>query len=230
MGYRVLAVGDDDFLLETARNVCAALDYDLQCVRSGAEAVVELASERRDLLLVDLGLADVRGASWLKVARASSAAIIALTAARSDLEMAEAFEAGADDYVERGLSAAELGARARTVLGRRFERDERCGAPLAAAGLVLLPVTGEATLRGRPLELNRRESQLLEVLMRNAGRALSRAWLLETVWGPAQDGTRAVDVGISRLRRRLGPRAARWIRTIEGAGYRFREPIITPSP
>ncbi len=228
MGYRILAVGDDD-CCERVRAVCAAADFDLQCVRSGAEAIIELADSLRHLVLVDLHLPDVHGASWLKVLRAhepgAAVGLVALTSSRSDAEMAESFEAGADDYVERGLSADELGARARAVLRRRFERDERLGPPLELWPLSVAPLTGEVRLRERPLEMNRREAQLLEVLMRHAGRTLSRAWLLEAVWGGLPDETRAVDVGISRLRRRLGPRAARRIETVDGAGYRF-----TPSP
>ena len=186
---------------------------------------MEFDGERRHLVFVDLQVPDVRGAAWLSVLRSrsagSEAAIIALSASRSDAEMAAAFEAGADDYVERGLSAAELGARARAVLRRRFERDDRWGERLQSWPLSLAPLTGEVRLRERVLALNRREAQLLEVLMRNAGRTLSRAWLLGAVWGGLPKETRAVDIGISRLRRRLGPRAARRIETIEGAGYRF---------
>lgn len=229
MGYRILAVGDDDWFVEVVRQACAQADHDLHIVRTGAEAIIELPSERHDLLLVDLQLPDVLGTSWLKMLRQTDfgreVPVMALTGARSDREMAEAFDWGADDYLEKGLAAAEVSARIRAVLRRRFEREEQAGAAMTLGPLQLDPARHELRLRGKKLELNPREFELLEILMRKAGRVLSRSYLLETIWGMSRlASTRAVDVGISRLRGRLGPRAGRWVETVERFGYRFRSP------
>lgn len=229
MGYRVLAVGDDDWFVESTREACAEAQHDLRFARTGAEAINELAADRNDLLLVDLQLPDVRGTSWLKLLRQTpfgrDLPVIALTRARSDGEMAEAYDAGADDYLEKGLPPAELAARIRAVLRRRFEREEAAGAAMAVGPFLVDPARHEVRLRGRRVELKPREFELLEILMRKAGRVLSRSYLLETIWGMSRMAdTRAVDVGISRLRGRVGPRAARWIETVERFGYRFRVP------
>ncbi|MBI4424082.1 MAG: response regulator transcription factor [Elusimicrobia bacterium] len=229
MGYQLLAVGDDDWFLATVRAACAEADHDLHFVRTGAEAILELPRERHDLLLVDLQLPDVLGIAWLKMLRQTDLGrelpVMALTGARSDAEMADAYEWGADDYLEKGLSAPELAARIRAVLRRRFERDEQAGASMKLGPFALDPARHELRVRGKALALKPREFELLEILMRKAGRVLSRAYLLEAIWGMSRlADTRAVDVGVSRLRRRLGPRAARWIETIERFGYRFRSP------
>lgn len=229
MGYRLLAVGDDAWFVEAIREACAPAQHDLHFVRTGAEAIMELPRERHDLLLVDLQLPDVLGTSWLRMLRQTEPGrelpVIALTQARSDREMADAYEAGADDYLEKGLAAGELAARVRAVLRRRFEREEQAGAAMALGPFQVDPARHEVRLRGRKVELKPREFELLEILMRKAGRVLSRAYLLETIWGMNRlADTRAVDVGISRLRARVGPRAARWVETVERFGYRFRVP------
>lgn len=229
MWYRLLAVGDDAWFTETVRQACAETGHAFEFMRTGAAAIVELPRERVDLLVVDLQLPDVNGISWLKMLRQTpngrDIPCMAMTAARSDAEMAEAYDWGADDYLEKGVSAPELAARMRAVLRRRFERDEQFGAPLAVGPFAVDPGRHEALLRGKRVQLRQREFGLLEILLRKAGRVLSRPYLLEAVWGMSrQADTRAVDVGVSRLRRRLGPRGARWIETVEGFGYRLRLP------
>ncbi|MBI4347059.1 MAG: response regulator transcription factor [Elusimicrobia bacterium] len=227
MGYRLLAVGGDAWVLDAAKRACAETGHALEFARTGADAVLETARDRVDLMLVDLQLPDVNGLAWLKMLRQTAGGrevpVIALTGARSDAEMAEAYDWGADDYLEKGVNPAELAARIRAVLRRRFEREEQLGAPLALGPFALDPGRHEVLLRGRRIELRPREFELLEILMRKAGRVLSRPYLLESIWGMSrQADTRAVDVGISRLRLRVGPRAARWIETVERFGYRFR--------
>ncbi|MFA6319002.1 MAG: response regulator transcription factor [Elusimicrobiota bacterium] len=161
----------------------------------------------------------------------------------------KAFELGVEDYLAGPCDPRELAARARAVLRRRREVVEHRGGPLELGGVEIDPsqrrclVYGRSpSARGGPalsasgprrtappsrpgarrVRLQPREFELLEVLMRRAGRVLTRAYLLESVWGMASDAdTRAVDVAVSRLRRRLGKRAGRLIETVSKIGYCF---------
>ena len=132
------------------------------------------------------------------------------------------FELGADDYLAKDVETAELTARLRAALRRRFERRDQLGSPMQIGPIRLDPGLHECRVRGQRRKLRPREFELLEILMRKSGRVLSRPYLLETVWGMSGNAsTRAVDVGVSRLRRTLGRRAGNWIETVERFGYRF---------
>jgi DNA-binding response OmpR family regulator len=137
--------------------------------------------------------------------------------------VANAFDWGADDYILKGCQIPELLARIRAVLRRRFERAEPSGYAVARGPIALDPSRHECRVRKKIIALRPREFELLEILMRKAGRVLSRHYLLETVWGMNREaGTRAVDIGVSRLRQALGPHGSAWIETIPRFGYRCR--------
>lgn len=189
-----------------------------------------MADKPPDMILIDIALPDIDGLMCLKLLRETKEAlrtpIIILSEKYSEEGMAQAFDLGADDYVSYSdLDPKELTARMRTVARRRLERSEHIGVVLESGPILLDTVSHICKVRGATHELRPREFELLEILIRKAGRVLSRAYLLESVWGMSnQADTRAVDVTISRLRQALGRRAGKWVETVERFGYRFRSP------
>jgi two-component system response regulator RegX3 len=136
-------------------------------------------------------------------------------------------ELGADDYVVKPFSAREVVARIRAVL-RRADAPEPVGQAALEIGEVRLePEKRVVTLRGEPLELSRKEFDVLELLMRNAGAVVTRERLIDEVWAPNWFGsTKTLDVHVSGIRRKLGddPTAARYLHTVRGVGFRFSTP------
>ena len=230
MGYRLISVSDEPQWSDRISAVAAQGEYGLEFFRTGSMAMKVILEHRPDMAVLDLKIADIPGLSWLKMLRQMDAGknlpVIVANDNKPDDSVAEAFAWGADDYVLKSCDPPELLSRIRAVLRRHFEREEMLGAPMAVAGITLDPSRHQCHVRGKAVELRPREFELLEILMRKAGRVLSRVYLLETIWGMSRDAnTRAVDVGISRLRRALGSRAAASIETIERFGYRFKEDV-----
>lgn len=171
--------------------------------------------------------------TFLQVLRQSEAGrkapVMVLSSKRSEDALLAAFELGAEDYLEKPCDPREFAARARAVLRRRSERTEHWGSSLNLAGIGIDPSQRRCEVEGRRVSLQPREFELLEILMRKDGRVLSRGYLLETVWGMASEAdTRAVDVVVSRLRRKLGRRSARLIETVSKLGYCFRRDLGRP--
>lgn len=206
---------------------CAG-DYLVGAAPGASDALSRAAEGACDLALLDLAGSGA-DLSWLKAVRHTDAGrnlpVIVVSPRKSDDEVAEAFEWGADDFVLKDCEPAELLARLRSVLRRRFEREAVWGAPLSLGAITLDPARHECVVRRARVRLNPREFELLELLMRKAGRVLTRGYLLESLWGMSRyANTRTVDVSISRLRKALGRRAGRWVETVERYGYRFRDP------
>ncbi|MBI5244799.1 MAG: response regulator transcription factor [Elusimicrobia bacterium] len=229
MGYRLLVISEDERFCGLIRACAAQAEHLVDFSKTGAQAMRMLRERRVDLAVLDSKLPDMEGLAWLAMARQAEAGaklpVIAASSRRLDAEVAAAFELGAEDYVLKNCDPAELTARIQAVLRRRFEREERLGFAMSVGPIALDPARHECRVRGKKADLRPREFELLEILMRKAGRVLSRVYLLEAIWGmSAAANTRAVDVGISRLRLALGRRAGRWIETVERFGYRFRTP------
>jgi two-component system response regulator RegX3 len=232
MGYKVLAIGGNGNMGALLEGCASEGSYVLDIVATGTEGLRHITDAPPDLAFVDIDLPDIEGLAWLKVLRATDSGrglpVIVASGRKTDEEVAEAFSWGVDDFVRKDCDPAEVVARVRAVLRRRFERPERSGSSLAVGDVALDPGRHRCAVRGAGVALRPREFELLEVLMRKAGRVLSRAYLLETVCGMTSDAdTRAVDVTVSRLRRALGSRAGRWVETVERYGYRFRDPEET---
>lgn len=231
MGYKVLLVEDDE---EWALCVESGLKADGFAVESCALAARAFERIRRtepDLVLLDLNLPDMGGLTWLTALRETEYGrelpVIIMSGRKNEDEVAQAFDLGIDDYLQKPFVVRELLARIRALLRRRFERAEQLGSPLSIGGIELDPARRLCLVRGKRVNLRPREFVLLEILMRKAGRVLSRTYLLETVWAMSRfSNTRAVDVTISRLRKRIGDPEGKNIETVETLGYCFRDPRL----
>jgi DNA-binding response OmpR family regulator len=196
--------------------------FDVDQAADGEAAVHAASAAEHDLIVLDIGLPDIDGIEVCRRVRAfSDAHVLMLTAQDTELDKVVGFEAGADDYVTKPFSVAELVGRVKAVL-RRARRAVSSTRTFGA--LTLDPLARVVTLDGRPLELTRIEFDLLDVLTAEPRVAFSRAQLLERVWGPNWFGDdHLVDVHVSNLRRKLAddPRDPDFVCTVRGVGYRM---------
>lgn len=203
-------------------------EFAVEACALAREALERLQAHSPDLLLLDLGVPDMEGLTFLQVLRdtehGKELPVIVLSARRTEAEVIQAFELGIEDYLVKPADPRELIVRIRTVLRRNIERTDHWGSALRLSGIEIDPSQRRCLVNGRRVVLRPREFELLEILMRKAGRVLRRVYLLETVWGMSSVAdTRAVDVMVSRLRRHLGKRAGRLIETVSKLGYSFRK-------
>jgi DNA-binding response OmpR family regulator len=202
--------------------------FDVDQAADGEAAVQAAANARHDLIVLDIGLPDIDGVEVCRRVRAfSEAHVLMLTAQDTELDKVVGFEAGADDYVTKPFSVAELVGRVKAVLRRAKRTPISKPAPSTTrtfGGLTVDPLAREITLDGTPLELTRIEFDLLDTLTGEPRVAFSRAQLLERVWGPNWFGDdHLVDVHVSNLRRKLAddPRSPAFVCTVRGVGYRM---------
>ena len=197
-------------------------------VAATAAGGLELADQLRpELVLLDVMLPDGSGYDVCReLRRRSEVPIIMLTARGEETDRIVGLEVGADDYVVKPFSARELVARIRAVL-RRAQREPAADAePLEIGDVRLDPARHEASLSGEPLDLTRKEFELLQMLMRNAGTVVSRDQLIDEVWDVNWFGpTKTLDVHVSGLRKKLrdDPAAPRYVHTVRGVGFRFAD-------
>jgi DNA-binding response OmpR family regulator len=227
MPYFALVVDGDGSAQKT---LGAALKGEFEVATCGLarEALDHLRSTRPpDIIVVDCDLPDMEGLTFLKVLRETelgrNLAVILTGKRNSDELVLEAFNIGIDDHLPKPFDLREMLVRIRAVLRRRYERHEHFGNALTVGPIEIDPSQRLCLISGKRITLQPREFELLEILMRKAGRVLSRVYLLETVWGMRHTAhTRAVDVMISRLRRRLGGRGGHMIETVSKLGYCLR--------
>jgi DNA-binding response OmpR family regulator len=223
---RLLLVEDDRMIGEGLRSALRLEAYAVDWVRDVAAAQATLASERFDLVLLDLGLPaggpladNAQGGNGLDVLRAMRARgdttpVIVLTARDARGDRVAGLDAGADDYIVKPFELDELNARIRAVLRRHSGRAQPL---LAHAGVTLDPATRQVTHGGVPVLLSAREFAVLEALMLRPGALLSRAQLEDRLYGWGEEiESNAVSVYIHQLRRKLG---ANFIRNVRGVGY-----------
>jgi two-component system response regulator RegX3 len=222
---RILLIEDEEAISEP---LAEALERDGFVVKTAATAGTGRELHRTfapDLVLLDVMLPDGDGKEVLRHIRATSRTpVIMVTARGEELERVLGLELGADDYVTKPFSAAELAARARAVL-RRADAAPRAHAEALEVGDVRMELERhEARRADRPLDLTVKEYELLRVLLENAGKVVRREQLVEQVWDTTWFGsTKTVDVHVSALRKKLGddPAAPRYLHTVRGVGYRF---------
>lgn len=227
MAYRILLVSADKSWCDFMLAACAR-EYLVSAANLPAEGLSRAAEGACDLAVLDAH-SQSGDLSWLRALRHIDSGrqlpVVVVAQTKEDDDVARAFEWGADDYVRKDCDPAELLARLRSVLRRRFEREAVWGAALSIGAITLDPAKHACVVRRTRVKLNPREFELLELLMRKAGRVLTRAYLLESLWGMSRfANTRTVDVSVSRLRKALGRRAGKWVETVERYGYRFRDP------
>ena len=223
-----MVVEDEPSLIDALEYGLAAEGFDVVASNDGEDSLQLLDRERPDLVLLDLMLPGLSGTEVCKRIRSSSAIpIIMLTARDSEIDKVVGLELGADDYVTKPFSMRELAARVRAVLRRGGEWDlPDIGAPLEVRGIRVDPERYEVSARGEPLDLPPKEFALLELLLLNAGRVLTRDLIIDRVWGGDYVGdTKTLDVHIKRLRSRIeqDPHDPKLIVTVRGVGYKFAD-------
>ena len=223
---RLLLVEDERRITAPLVSALESEGFETHVAETAAESLELAARVRPDLVLLDLMLPDGSGFDVCRQLRADSEVpIIMLTARGEESDRVAGLELGADDYMVKPFSARELVARIRAVLRRVSRRgDGSAPGPLEVGEVRLDPAAHSATLGGKPLELTRKEFQLLELLMRNAGVVVTRERLLDEVWDVSWFGsTKTLDVHVGAVRRKLGDdsSAPRYLHTVRGVGFRF---------
>jgi two-component system, OmpR family, response regulator RegX3 len=223
----ILLVEDEPAIAEPLAYLLKREGYDITVAADGGRAMDAFTRSGADLVLLDLMLPVVSGTEVARRIRATSTVpIIMLTAKDSEVDIVVGLELGADDYVTKPYSSRELLARIRAVLRRRVEQEDGTDDHLAS-GPVQLDVGRHAVfVRGRETSMPLKEFELLELLLRNAGRVLTRSQLIDRVWGADYFGdTKTLDVHVKRIRGRIedDPAEPRLLQTVRGLGYRFED-------
>ena len=231
MRRRLLVVEDDATLGQTLRFSLAREGYDVSVATTGPAALDAVRARRCDLVLLDVMLPGMSGVEVLRVMRQEGieTPVIIVSAKTEELDRVVGLKVGADDYVTKPYSRAELLARIEAVLrrGRRAEAEEATASEvLEFDGLRIDPERREVTLAGEALHLTTKEFDLLAHLAASPGRIFTRDQLLSRIWGFDYEGdTRTVDVHLSWLRTKLrGHGGHNWFRTVRGVGYAFAPP------
>jgi DNA-binding response OmpR family regulator len=221
---RVLLIEDDDAIRTSLGKALTAAGHVVSAVAGGADGVAAVARDKPEVLLLDLGLPDLDGRDVLAMVRSvSDVPVIVATARDDDASVVRLLDAGADDYVIKPFSAAQMDARIRAVL-RRLGQDQHTESTVEVGGLRIDPRSREVTVDGAAVELTRKEFDLLLALSRRPGAVVTKRELLAEVWGlPWGGGDRTVDVHLSWLRRKLGETAAepRFLHSVRGVGIKL---------
>jgi len=224
---RLLLVEDDPEIRRTLSRGLGEHGATVVPVATAVEAIKAVTTERPDAVVLDLGLPDLDGADVLALIRAGSDLPVVVATARDDeREIVRLLDAGADDYLIKPFSAAQVMARVRAVL-RRTSPAARQDPRVVVGGLVVDPVSRTAELEGTELTLNRKEFDLLFTLASRAGEVVTKRQLLAEVWQMPWGGAdRTVDVHLSWLRRKLGETAAepRYLISVRGVGVKLVDP------
>ncbi|MEO5851518.1 MAG: response regulator transcription factor [Nocardioides sp.] len=223
----ILVVEDEDAIRVAVQRGLRDRGHAVATVATGLAALEHVLRDHPQVVLLDLGLPDVDGLALIAMIRAASQVpIIVITAQDDDPTMVRALDAGADDYVVKPFGTDQVTARIRAVLRRGGGRESTAEAVRVGA-LVVDERTRTATLAGRPLELARKEFDVLMLLATRAGEVVTKRELLAEVWQQAYGGSdRTVDVHLSWLRRKLGESAAepRYLVSVRGVGVRLVDP------
>jgi DNA-binding response OmpR family regulator len=224
---RLLIVEDDVEIRRLVAESMARLGYEIISASTAMEGLQAAVSESPDLVVLDLGLPDVDGGELLRMLRAvSDVPVVVATARGDDSSVVALLDAGADDYLIKPYSTAQLAARVRAVL-RRAE-SAKAGSDVIVVGELRIDVAArEATLEEAVLDLSPKEFDLLLALAEREGEVVSKRELLAQVWREPWGGSeRTVDVHLSWLRRKLGESAAepRFVRTVHGVGVKLVDP------
>ncbi|MDP9417205.1 MAG: response regulator transcription factor [Actinomycetota bacterium] len=222
---RVLVVEDEESFSDALSYMLRKEGYEVAVAATGPEAIEQFDRGGADLVLLDLMLPGLPGTEVCRQLRARSAVpVIMVTAKDSEIDKVVGLEIGADDYVTKPFSSRELIARIRAVLRRGTEPEPVTGTALEAGPVRMDVDRHVVTVDGAPVPMPLKEFELLELLLRNVGRVLTRVQLIDRVWGSDYVGdTKTLDVHVKRLRSKIepDPAAPRHLVTVRGVGYKF---------
>lgn len=223
---RVLVVEDEESFSDAVSYMLRKEGFEVSVAASGTAALTEFDRTGADIVLLDLMLPEMPGTEVCRQLRQrSNVPIIMVTARDSEIDKVVGLEIGADDYVTKPYSPRELVARIRAVLRRNApEAIEQSNATMSAGPVRMDVERHVVTVDGDPVALPLKEFELLELLLRNAGRVLTRGQLIDRVWGSDYVGdTKTLDVHVKRLRSKIEPEpsAPRYLVTVRGLGYKF---------
>jgi two-component system response regulator RegX3 len=223
---RVLVVEDEESFSDALSYMLRREGFDAVVAGTGPDALAEFDRGGADIVLLDLMLPGLPGTEVCRALRArSSVPIIMLTAKDAEIDKVVGLELGADDYVTKPYSARELVARIRAVLRRRSDAAEPQPEGVLEAGPVRMDVDRHVVeVDGEVVAMPLKEFDLLEFLLRNTGRVLTRHQLIDRVWGADYVGdTKTLDVHVKRLRAKLEPDPAnpKYLLTVRGLGYKL---------
>jgi two-component system phosphate regulon response regulator PhoB len=221
---KVLIVDDEPDVVELVEFNLRSAGYDVVSANDGAEALRKARTSQPDLILLDVMLPELDGMEVCKILRrdpaTASVPIIMLTAKAAEIDRVLGLELGADDYVTKPFSPRELVLRVKALL-RRGKPVEEKNENVQVGDLVIDIPRHQVTVQGHRIELTATEFKLLTLLAQRRGRVQSREQLLQDVWEYENIfDTRTVDTHMRRLREKMG-RAARYLETVRGIGYRF---------
>jgi two-component system response regulator RegX3 len=222
---RILVVEDEESFRDALAYMLGKEGFDVRLAESGPAALESFERHGADLVLLDLMLPGMSGTDVCRALRTrSSVPVIMLTAKDSEIDKVVGLELGADDYVTKPYSARELVARIRAVLRRHGEPEDLSPATVEAGPVRMDVDRHSVSVDGTTVSMPLKEFELLELLLRNAGRVLTRGQLIDRIWGSDYVGdTKTLDVHIKRLRAKVepDPAAPRHIVTVRGLGYKF---------
>jgi two-component system, OmpR family, response regulator RegX3 len=222
---KVLVVEDEQSLREALVFFLEKEGHEVSVAVDGEEAIRVFENSGAEIILLDLMLPKIDGNQVCKQIRQSSnVPIIMLTAKDSEIDKIVGLEIGADDYITKPYSTRELLARIKAVLRRKVEPPITVESVLIAGELRLDSDRHVVTLNGTPLTLPLKEFELLELLMENVNRVLTRGQIIDRVWGSNYFGdTKTLDVHIKRLRSKVeeDPARPKYIQTVRGLGYKL---------
>ncbi|SDH18036.1 two-component system, OmpR family, response regulator MprA [Rhodococcus triatomae] len=226
-GMRILVVDDDRAVRESLRRSLSFNGYTVELAVDGLDALEQIAASRPDALVLDVMMPRLDGLEVCRRLRSTGddLPILVLTARDSVSERVAGLDAGADDYLPKPFALEELLARLRALLRRAGPDPDEDSEALVFEDLTLDPVTREVTRGERPISLTRTEFSLLEMLMANPRRVLTRSRILEEVWGyDFPTSGNALEVYVGYLRRKTeADGEPRLIHTVRGVGYVLRE-------
>lgn len=222
---RILIVEDEESFSDALSYQLQREGYEVQVVGDGLEAVTVFDQGGADLVLLDLQLPGQPGTEVCRQIRSRSAVpVIMLTAKDGEIDKVVGLELGADDYVTKPYSSRELVARIRAVLRRQAEPEELLSSTVQVGPVRMDEERHVVTVDSRPVSLPLKEFELLLMLLRNAGRVLTRSQLIDRVWGSDYVGdTKTLDVHVKRLRSKIepDPSTPTYLVTVRGLGYKF---------
>ncbi|HSL35821.1 MAG TPA: response regulator transcription factor [Arthrobacter sp.] len=222
---RILIVEDEESFSDPLSYLLGKEGFEVEVVDNGLDAITEFDRNGADLVLLDLQLPGQSGTEVCRQLRQrSSVPVIMLTAKDAEIDKVVGLELGADDYVTKPYSSRELVARVRAVLRRQGEPEDLVPSTVQAGPVRMDIERHVVTVSSEQVSLPLKEFELLEMLLRNSGRVLTRGQLIDRVWGSDYVGdTKTLDVHVKRLRSKIepDPSAPRHLITVRGLGYKF---------